>query len=108
VEDAVTGPVGIGFSDHNVTGVAKAMVDFAKDNELLKIKGGIMGDRVLDEAAIKALADLPSLDVLRAQILGLINAPASQLVGVMAGGVRQLVNVINAYSETEGEAAAET
>lgn len=108
VEEAVTGPIGVGFSDHNVTGVAKAMVDFANGNELLEIKFGIMGDRILDEAAIKALASLPSLDVLRAQLLGLINAPASQLAGVLAGGVRQLVNVINAYSETEGEASAET
>jgi large subunit ribosomal protein L10 len=107
-DEAVTGPIGVGFSDHNVTAVAKAMVDFARDNELFKIKCGIMGDRILDEAAIKALANLPSLEVVRAQLLGLINAPAAQLAGVLAGGVRQLVNVINAYAEKEGEAPAET
>jgi large subunit ribosomal protein L10 len=53
---------------------------------------------------VRNLANLPSLDVLRAQLLGLINAPASQLAGVVAGGVRQLVNVFNAYAEKDAEA----
>ena len=70
-----------------------------------------MGTQVIDESAVKELADLPPLDVLRAQLLGLINAPASRLAGVVAGGVRQLVNVFNAYAEKaetdEAEPAAE-
>jgi large subunit ribosomal protein L10 len=108
-EDLLSGPIGLGFCNQNVTGVAKAISDFSKDNELLAIRGGLLGEKVIDEAAIKELASLPSLDVLRAQLLGVINAPASQLVGVVAGGVRQLVNVFNAYSETaaEGDAPAE-
>jgi large subunit ribosomal protein L10 len=105
-DDLLTGPVGIGFCHHNVTGVAKAMVDFAKENELLVIKGGLMGDKLIDPATIKNLADLPSLEVLRAQILGLINSPASKLTGVVAGGVRQLVNVLNAYTEKDQDAEA--
>jgi large subunit ribosomal protein L10 len=106
-EEMLFGPVGIGFCGNNIPGVAKAVADFAKDNEVLEIKGGLMGDKIITEADIKNLAKLPSLDVLRAQMLGLINAPATQLVGVVAGGVRQVVNVLNAYSEQGGEAAAE-
>lgn len=104
VEEMLTGPVGIGFCHHNVSGVAKAISDFSKQNELLAIKGGLLGNRVIDEAGVRNLANLPSLDVLRAQLLGLINAPASQLAGVVAGGVRQLVNVFNAYAEKDAEA----
>lgn len=104
VEEMLVGPVGIGFCHHNVGGVAKAIADFSKQNEFLTIRGGLLGNRIIDEAGVKNLASLPSLDVLRAQLLGLINAPASQLTGVVAGGVRQLVNVFNAYAEKDAEA----
>jgi len=106
-DEMLFGPVGIGFCGNNIPGVAKAFADFAKANELMQIKGGLMGNKVISEDDVKNLARLPSLDILRAQMLGLINAPASQLVGVVAGGVRQVVNVLNAYSEQGGEAAAE-
>lgn len=107
VDELLTGPIGVGFCHQNVTGVAKAIADFSKANDLLTIKGGLMGNKVIDEAAVKNLASLPSIDVLRAQLLGLINAPASQLAGVVAGGVRQLVNVFNAYAEQGSETPAE-
>lgn len=106
-EEMLFGPVGIGFCGNNIPGVAKAVADFAKANDALEIKGGLMGDKIITEDDVKNLAKLPSLDVLRAQMLGLINAPATQLVGVVAGGVRQMVNVLNAYSEQGAEAAAE-
>lgn len=98
------GPIGIGFCNQNIPGVAKAITAFSKANELLVIKGGLVGNQVVDEAAVRSLADLPSIEVLRAQLLGVINAPASRLAGVIAGGVRQLVNVINAYTEKDKEA----
>ncbi len=106
IDDMLTGPVGIGFCHQNVPGVAKAITRFAKEVDVFEVKGGLMGDTPVDEDAIKKLADLPSIDVLRAQILGLINAPATQLTGVIAGSVRQIVNVVNAYAEEGGEAAA--
>lgn len=105
-DDFLTGPLAIGFCSQNVPGVAKAITDFADDNDLLQIKGGWMEGKVLDVAAIERLAKLPPLEVIQAQLLGVINAPASQLVGVIAGGVRQLVNVFNAYA-TEAEQAEE-
>jgi large subunit ribosomal protein L10 len=107
VEDMLIGPIGIGFCHNNVSGVAKAIADFAKTNELLTIKGGLLGESIIDESGVKNLANLPSLDVLRAQLLGLINTPATQLAGVVAGGVRQLVNVVNAYAEKDAQASAE-
>ncbi len=107
LDDMLVGPLGVGFCHQNVPGVAKAVVDFAKANDKLVLKGGMMNAKAIDESAVKSLASLPSIDVLRAQILGLINAPASQLVGVVAGGVRQLVNVFNAYAEKDAEASAE-
>jgi large subunit ribosomal protein L10 len=105
-DDLFFGPVAIGFCGQNVPGVAKAITDFAKEQEVLKVKGGLMGNTVIGEADVKSLASLPSMDVLQAQLLGLITTPASQLVGVVAGGVRQVVNVVNAYAEKDNEPAA--
>lgn len=106
IDDMLTGPIGIGFCHQNVPGVAKAITRFAKDHDALDVRGGLIGTVIIDEDAVKKLADLPSIDVLRAQILGLINAPATQLTGVIAGSVRQLINVFNAYAEKDGESAA--
>ena len=116
-EEMLVGPLGIAFGGHNLTGVAKVMTTFAKENELLLVKGGLIGNSAIDGAAVKSLADMPSIDVLRSQLLGLLNAPATkvvgvlaapptQLVGVLSGGVRQLVNVINAYSQTGPQEAS--
>jgi len=105
--EMMIGPVGICFCQQNIPGVTKALTDFAKDHDLLVVKGGLMGDKVINEAAVKSLASLPPLEVLQAQLLGVINAPASQLAGVLSGGVRQLVNVFNAYSEQGSETSAE-
>jgi large subunit ribosomal protein L10 len=98
--------VGIGFSFGDPPPVAKALVEFAKVNDALQIKGGVLDGAILDEQAIKNLADLPPLEVLRAQLLGVISAPATQLAGVVASGVRQVVNVVKAYADTAEEEAA--
>ena len=106
-DEMLIGPIGIGFCGSNISEVAKVITDFAKKNELITIKGGLMGAQLINEATIKNLANLPSLEILRAQLLGLINAPASQLVGVLSGGIRQVVNVIHAYSEKGSESPAD-
>ncbi|MFQ5576742.1 MAG: 50S ribosomal protein L10 [Anaerolineae bacterium] len=104
-ESFFDGPVGIGFSFEDPPPVAKALVEFSKGAEQLQIKGGLLGDVLLDDRAVKNLAGLPPLEVIRAQLLGIISAPASQLAGVVAGGVRQVINVVNAYAESgDGEA----
>lgn len=99
----------IGFAFQDVPGVAKALTAYAKDNEFVKVKGGLLGGKVLSPAEVQALAELPPLPVVRAQLLGLLAAPASRLTGVIASGVRQVVNVVKAYADKEAapaEAAA--
>ncbi|MBN1429749.1 MAG: 50S ribosomal protein L10 [Anaerolineae bacterium] len=92
-------PIAIGFCFDDMPGVAKVLTDYAKDVDLMIIRGGLMGERFLSEEEIKAIAKLPPLDVLRAQLIGLLDAPAANLVGVIQAGVSQVVNVLHAYSE---------
>lgn len=113
-EDMFVGPISISFGRQNLTGVAKVLTQFAKDNELMVIKGGLIGANIIDQTAVKALADMPPIEVLRAQLLGLLgapgnqlarvlNAPASQMANVLSGSVRQLVNVFSAYTKKGAE-----
>ncbi len=96
----------IGFAFSDVPGVAKALTGIAKDSEFVKVKGGLLGQKILNPKEVEALAELPPLPIVRAQLLGLLKAPASRLAGVVAGGVRQVVNVVKAYSEKEAPVAA--
>ncbi|HLF03044.1 MAG TPA: 50S ribosomal protein L10 [Anaerolineales bacterium] len=98
-EEMLAGSTALGFAFSDVPGVAKAISDFAKDSEFVKVKGGVMGNKVLDSKQVNALASLPPLPVVRAQLLGLLNTPATRLAGIVASGVRQVVNVVKAYSE---------
>ena len=100
------GPTAIGFAFSDPPSVAKAIVDFAKDSQFVTVKGGLLGDQVLTSADVEALASLPPLPVLQARLIGLIAAPASRLAGVVAGSVRQIVNVVKAYADKDGTAEA--
>ncbi len=95
----------IGFAFTDVAGVAKALTTFARDNEFVKVKGALLGGQVLSNKDVSALAELPALPVVRGQLLGLLSAPAARLTGVVAGGVRNIMNVVKAYSEKEPAAA---
>ena len=97
------GPVILAYSKDPIA-AAKAAVAYAKDNEKLVILGGAMGKTVLDAKAVKALADLPSLDVLRAQLLGVINAPATKLVRTIKEPGSALARLLQAKVD-KGEAA---
>jgi large subunit ribosomal protein L10 len=108
-EDYLTGQIATGFALGEAPTLAKALVNYADKEDKLAIKGAIMHAELLTGDQVKALAKLPSLDELRAQILGVINAPARDLASVIASGVRQVVNVIDAYSKKEeGDVEAET
>lgn len=104
-DELLLGQVATGFALGEVPSLAKALVDFAKEEDNLKLKGGIMEGEMLSTDQVESLASLPSLDELRAQIIGLINAPAQNIAGVIAGGVRQVVNVLDAYARSEETAA---
>jgi large subunit ribosomal protein L10 len=103
-EEMFDGPVALGFCLEDVPPVAKALVDYAEDTDFLIIKGGLLGDRLLTEGQIDSLANLPPLEEVRAQILGLFSMQAANLVGVLASSVRQMVDVINAYVESGADA----
>lgn len=108
-EELLTGQVATGFALSEAPALAKALTDFAKDKENLVIRGAILGSNVLTAAQVNDLAKLPSLDELRAQLIGLIGAPAQNIASVIAGSVRQIVNVLDAYSKKDsgGEVEAE-
>lgn len=103
ITDLFTGPTAIGVSDDPVA-APRILAKFAKANEKLIIRGGIMGETVLDESGVKALADLPSLDELRGKIVGMLNTPATRIAGVLAAPGGQVARVIAAKAE-QGDAA---
>jgi large subunit ribosomal protein L10 len=94
------GPVGIAYAPDPVS-AAKITTQYAKDNEKFTIVGGLMGEQVLDAKAIDALAKLPSLDQLRAQLLGLLQTPATRIASVVAAPAAQLARVLSAYAEKD-------
>ncbi|RPF71206.1 50S ribosomal protein L10 [Aurantiacibacter spongiae] len=96
IEEYLTGPVGLAWSEDPVA-AAKAAVEFAKDNDRLEIVGGAMGTQVLDEAGVRSLASLPSLDELRGKIVGLVNAPATKIAQVVNAPAAKLARVFGAY-----------
>jgi large subunit ribosomal protein L10 len=96
-----TGPTAIAVSSDPVA-AAKATVAFAKRNEKLVIVGGGLGEHLLSAEQVRALADLPSLDELRARLIALINTPASRLVGVLQAPGAQLARVLAAHAEQAG------
>ena len=96
VNDLFIGPTAIAMVKGDPLGVAKALVDFAKDNEALEIQGGILGTQVLDLDRIQSLAKMPSKEVLLAKMLGSLNAPITNFVGVLAAMPRQLLYVLKA------------
>ncbi len=98
------GPTALSWSKDPVA-VAKAAVDFAKTNDKFVLVGGALGSQVLDAAGVKALSELPSLDSLRAKILGLIQAPATKVAGVLQAPAGQLARVFAAYADSKSEAA---
>ena len=104
IGDLLTGPVGLATSTDPVA-AAKVAVDFAKTNDKFEIVGGAMGATALDAEGIKALATMPSLDELRAKIVGLIQAPAQKLASVTQAPAAQLARVFGAYAAKDAEAA---
>lgn len=97
------GPTALAWADDPVA-VAKVIVEFAKTNDKLVVLGGALGSQTLDADGVKALAALPSLDELRAQLVGMISTPATRIAGVVQAPAGQLARVFGAYAKT-GEAA---
>ena len=99
---SMVGPLIYGFSKDAVA-AAKVMSDFAKTNDKLIVKAGAHAGKALDAAGVKALADIPSKEVLLAQLLGLMQSPISRLARVLAAIAEKRAEPV---AETPAEAAA--
>ncbi|HZD56102.1 MAG TPA: 50S ribosomal protein L10 [Anaerolineales bacterium] len=101
------GTTAAGFAFEDAPALAKALTDFSKTAETLKIKGGYLAVAPMSAEEIIALAELPPLPVMRARLLGTIMAPASQLTRMLNEPARQVVTVFKAYADKEpAESAA--
>ena len=100
IADLFKGPTGIAFSKDPVA-AAKVVVAYARDNNKLVVLGGAMGANVLNVEGVRALASLPSLDELRAKIVGLLQAPATKVATVLQAPAAQLARVLSAYAKKE-------
>ncbi|MBA3526899.1 MAG: 50S ribosomal protein L10 [Sphingomonas sp.] len=100
IGELLKGPTALATSGDPVA-AAKVAVDFAKTTDKFEIVGGAMGDTVLDVDGIKALAALPSLDELRATIIGLVQAPASKIARTINEPGAQLARIFTAYAAKE-------
>ena len=105
-DNFLEGQLATGFATEEAPALAKALVDFAKDDEKITLRGGFLGDEFMTVEQIESLAKLPSMDQLRSQIIGLLSAPARDVASILASSVRQVVNVVDAYAKSE-EGAAE-
>lgn len=94
------GPTAVAYAEDPVA-AAKVLADFAKDKEKLVLVGGAFGETVLDASGIQELAKLPSLDELRAKIVGLLQAPATKIAGVLQAPAGQVARVMGAYAAKE-------
>ena len=105
IKPMLKGPTALAWS-HDPVAVAKAAVDYAKTNEKFVVIGGALGTQMLNADGIKALADLPSLDALRARLVGMIQTPATRIAGVLAAPAGQLARVFGAYAKKDEAEAA--
>ncbi len=98
IKDLFTGPTAIAYSDDPVA-APKAVVDFAKKNDKLVVIGGGLDGNLLSADEVKALAALPSLDELRAKIIGMLNTPAQRIASVLQAPAGQIARVLGAHAE---------
>lgn len=101
LSEHLNGPTAIIVGGDNPSGVAKVIGEFFKKKEKVDLKAGVLNDKALDKAQIEALAKLPGLESLRAQLLGLLNQPGTGLVRVLNAVPQSVVNVLQAKVRAE-------
>jgi large subunit ribosomal protein L10 len=104
-DDLLLGPIAVAVAYIDVAKVAKTMLDAAKADEKLILKGAIMGKTVYQSAQIEALSTMPTLEGARASLVGTLQQPASRFVGLLAQPAQGLAAILKAYSDKQGEAA---
>lgn len=95
----LTGPTGVAYTRKDPVPVAKALQNFVRNNPALTIKVGMIEGKVLEPAALKSLADLPSKDALRAQIVGAVQGPMGKIVTLLTAVQGELARVLEARSK---------
>jgi large subunit ribosomal protein L10 len=105
VKDCLKGPTALILARESQVEPAKLAVEFAKNNEALKVKGGIVEGQVLTPAEVVTLSKIPSKDELIAKMLGSINSPVTGVVGTVNGVISALARVIDAVNKQRAEAA---
>lgn len=105
IKPLLKGPTALAWSTDPVA-VAKTAVEFAKTNEKFVVLGGSLGTQMLDADGVKALAELPSLETLRAQLVGLIRTPATRIAAVLQAPGGKLARVLSAYAKKDEAQAA--
>ena len=102
IESALAGPTALIVGGKNSPGVAKVLKQFFKDKQKIEVKAGVLGNKLISSAQVQQLADMPSLESLRAQLLGLLNQPGTSFVRVLNAGPQSLVNVLQAKVRAAG------
>jgi len=105
IKPMLKGPTALAWARDPVA-VAKVAIEFAKTNEKLVVIGGALGKQTLDAPGVKALSELPSLDTLRAGLLGMINTPATRIAGILQAPGGQIARVLSAYAKKDEAEAA--
>ncbi|MCW5877018.1 MAG: 50S ribosomal protein L10 [Anaerolineales bacterium] len=103
-DEYLTGSSAVGLAFSDAPGVAKAIADFSKEKDAVKIKGGFLGKEHLAKEAVNRLATLPPLPVVRSQFLALLNTPATQLTRLLAEPGRRVAQVMKAYADKSAAA----
>jgi large subunit ribosomal protein L10 len=105
IKPMLKGPTALAWARDPVS-VSKVAIEFAKTNEKLVVIGGSLGTQMLNAAGVKALSELPSLDTLRAGLLGMLSTPATRIAGVLQAPGGQLARVLAAYAKKDEALAA--
>ena len=99
IDSALSGPTAIIVGGKNSAGVAKILKQFFKDKQKVEVKAGVLSRKLITSKQVEQLADMPSLEVLRSQFLGLLNQPAGMFVRVINAAPQGLVNVLQAKAK---------
>jgi len=105
IEELLTGPTAIAFVDGDAAAVAKALRDYARTNPALVVKGGILGTKSLSADEVRALAELPSREVLLSQIAGAFAAPMATTAGLFDAPLRDVIGLVAALEARQAAAA---
>jgi large subunit ribosomal protein L10 len=103
-EEMLQGPTALGFCFDDVSQPLRALMEFARETDSLTIKGGLLGDRIIDAAQVRTLSALPGIETLRAQTLSGLQSPASGFVGMLDAALRGLLYAFDAQAQKLGNA----